>query len=199
MLHTWVWQHLVKNRHMSQISCGFQTVIWWEDGVWFVGIRIQVLQVRVDLRVLKAQLFRSYDMLGLKLLSFCLLILRINLSVHFWFSVGRSHVLQFSFGSSTPILKPIVHICFRNLAMLAQFSSDLLDFFLAWSSISLIKYTFKNLKLHRCRCPPLSRCYFVSTRYHQWITVQVSQSNPWSRKQIKTSIFSADNVGSYLT
>lgn len=202
MLHTWIRQHLVKNRHMSQISCGFQTAIWWEHGIRLVGIRIQVLQIRVHLRVLKAQLFGSsrscYVMLRQKLLRFCLLILRINLSVHFWFRVAWSHILQFSFGSSTPILKPVVHICFRNLTMLAQLSSYLFDFFLAWSSISLIKYTFKNLKLHRCRCPPLSWCYFVSTRCHQWITVQISQSCPWWGKQIKISIFSADNAGSII-
>jgi len=185
LLHTWIWQHLVKNR---QISCGFQTGIWWKHGIGLVGIIVQVLQLRVHLRALKAQFFSSsrrsccYVMLRQKLIRFCLLILRINLGVHFWFSVGRSHILQFSFGSSTPILKPIVHICFRNLTMLAQFSSYLFDFFLAWSSISLIKYAFQNLKLHWCRCPPLSWCYFVSTRCHQWITVQVSQSSPWSEK-----------------
>ncbi|RDX80071.1 hypothetical protein CR513_39428, partial [Mucuna pruriens] len=90
----------------------------------------------------------------------------------------RRNILLLSFGASPPVLKPIIHISLRNLAMLAELSSDVLDLFLAGSPSPLIKYPLQKLKLHSRWSPPLPRSYFVPTRPQQWITIHISQSNP---------------------
>ena len=103
-----------------------------------------------------------------RLAVFCpglLLFKRLNICLHFRFSIVWHYGWLLSFWTSSPVLEPIIDICFRNLAMLCEFPGYIFDLLPAWSRIALFENLLKDLKLRWFRCPPLPRPYLVDSRW----------------------------------
>ena len=143
-----------------------------------------------DLGALKADVLRCRSMMMMMMWP-CFLILGglgLGLGVHFHFDFdfgvefrfcgGRGRVLVLPFGTSAPVLKPVVDIGLRDVAVLAELGGNLFDLLLGRSSVALVEYALQNLQLHRSRSPPLPRCDLVAAGRQQRIAVQISQSDP---------------------